>query len=93
MGLTGCRWVGSGAVDEKGLQTSIPEAAWNVLLRSEGADHMWASRSNSPLQPWGKHRHVGIISFPVFLVCNNSHPNQWQQRRRHHGDVREGGGL
>lgn len=66
MGLTGCRWVGSGAVDEKGLQTSIPEGAWNVLLRSEGADHMWASRSNSPLQPWGKQAcgHHFISCFP-----------------------------
>lgn len=27
MGLAGCRWVGSGAMDEKGLQTSIPEGA------------------------------------------------------------------
>lgn len=93
MGLAGCRWVGSGAMDEKGLQTSIPEGAWNVLLQSEGADHMWASWSNIPLQPCGKDRHVDIISFPVCLVCNNSHPNQWQQRVRHHGDSREGSGL
>lgn len=93
MGLTGCRWVGSGAMDEKGLQTSIPEGAWNVLLQSEGADHMWASRCNIPLQPWGKDGQMDIISFPVCLVCNNSHPNQWQQRLRHHGDIREGSGL
>lgn len=48
MGLMRCRWVGSGAVEEEELQTSSPEGAWSVLLRSEGADHMWASWSNIP---------------------------------------------
>lgn len=40
MGLTVCWWVGSDAVEEEGLQTSIPDGAWSMLLQSEGAHYM-----------------------------------------------------
>lgn len=98
MGLTGCRWVGSGAVDEKGLHTSIPEGPGTCCCRVKepitcGPHGPLHEDLYIPLQPWGTDRHMDVISFPVCLVGNNSHPNQWQQRLRHHGDIGEGSGL
>lgn len=78
---------------EEGLQTSIPDEAWSELLQSEVADQM-VGLITFLLQPWGRDRNISIISFSIWFLCNNnSCPNQWQQRLRHHRDIREGSGL